>query len=260
MANRVYDHNAAYDRSGAAPEGRIPQLTFGFHVKRGAMWGDYTELYKVSWQGFLGDASDEIFDYSRWVVGTIETNAAGIADAYSTDVTDLLAESTTGSTPFSNIGQIFPTHVHWTKLSVWRYVEGTGHWDGITPREDRELTDNGLGSTGNGMPFQNAFCMTVRTDMPSRRRRNRWYLPPTVNNATDGKGRMLGSLVDDIQTQFDLANTAHIATDNASQAVYSPTDHVARQPVDWYSGEEYDTQRRRRNKLVEVRHVLLVTG
>lgn len=219
------------------------------------MFDDYTTLFRVSWSGTLGDGPDEIFNYSRWVVGATSTTPADVAAALANDVTDMLAESSTAG-PFTHVGQFFPTNVKWTNLAVWAYDEGTGVWDPDQPRVDQPLTDAGTGSGLPGLPFQCAMAITLRTSARGRRERNRFYLPPMLAAVTDGKSQWLPQAIDDIQTQLHFANTAHVTTDNMAFAIYSPTDHRAKKIDNYYTGSVVDTIRRRRNRLVEVRHVL----
>lgn len=222
------------------------------------MFGDYTLLFKVSMQGTLGDGPDEIFSYSRWVVGKPGQEPASIATNFSIDVAAMLIQSSTAG-PFTTIGQSFPTNVQWTNCAVWQYDESTGLWDSDVPRFDAPLTDAGSGSGLPGMPFQNAMCVTSRTSGRGRRERNRFYLPPMLVAATDGKSQWLPQLIDDIQASLQLTQESHITTDDAEYCVYSPTDHLAKQVNNWYTGSVVDTIRRRRNQLVETRHVATAT-
>lgn len=219
------------------------------------MFDDYTQLFRTTWSGTLGDGPDEIFSYSRWVVTGDTLHAADVAAALANDVTDMLAESSTAG-PFTTIGQSFPTNVQWTNLAVWAYDEVTGVWDPDQPRVDQPLTDHGAGSGLPGLPFQCSMAVTLRTSARGRRERNRFYLPPMLAAATDGKSMWLPQLVDDIQTQLNFSQTAHITTDLMAFAIYSPADHRAKKIDTYYTGSVVDTIRRRRNRLVESRHVL----
>lgn len=218
------------------------------------MFDDYSTLFRLTWSGTLGDGPDEIFAYSRWVVGADLTSPSDVAAAFASDVTDMLAESSTAG-PFTHVGQAFPTNVKWTNLAVWAYSEGTGTWDPDQPRVDVPLTDAGTGSGLPGLPFQCSMCITLRTSGRGRRERNRFYLPPMLAAATDGKSLWLPQLIDDIQTQLAFSQGAHIVDDLMAFAIYSPTDHRAKKIDNYYTGSVVDTIRRRRNRLVETRHV-----
>lgn len=207
------------------------------------------------WSGTLGSTDEEIFSYHRMIAaeGTMDPDTC--ADAIQDDVTDMLAESTTGSTPFSNLGQTFPTTVSWDLLKVYSFDEAT---DAITSEPAlRVLTDVGLGASGQGLPYQDALAISF-THLPTgRRRRNRFYLPPQVSTATDGHGRVLGTLIDDIQTQLNFSQNAHLVDSVPFQyCVYSAADHDVFTIDRWMTGDIMDTVRRRRNKLPEVRHNL----
>jgi hypothetical protein len=215
----------------------------------------FTVLHHAVWSGTLGATEEEIFSYGRYYASLDADADAVIADSLANDVADMLAESTTGSTPFSNLGQIFPTTVHWTLLKLYSINESTGAIVGEP--EVRVLDDVGLGAAGQGLPYQDALAITY-TNLPTNRTsRNRFYLPPFVSTATDGHGRVLGTLIDDIQTQLQFAKTAHLAEDFPfTPCVYSTTEHNAKTLDRWMTGDVMDTIRRRRNKLPESRHVL----
>lgn len=215
----------------------------------------FTELFHAVWSGTLGSTDEEIFSYHRMIAAAGADQILVIADIIASDVTDFLAESTTGSTPFSNLGQIFPTTVSWDLLKVYNFDETTG--ENVGEPVMIPLTDVGLGASGQGLPYQDALAVTF-TNLPTNRTsRNRFYLPPFVSTATDGHGRVLGTLIDDMQTQLKFAQNAHLAEDSPFQyCVYSPTEHNAKTLDRWMTGDVMDTIRRRRNKLPEARHNL----
>ena len=215
----------------------------------------FGEFFWAEWRGTLGATEEEIFTYHRVIASSGGPDGANVTDTIGNDVTNLLAESTTGSTPFSNIGQIFPTTVAWTWVKVSTFHPDTGE---IEPEGDIiELTDAGLGASSQGLPYQDSLAITFCHRPPTRTSRNRFYLPPFVWGATDGHGRVLPTLVDDIQTQLDLDQTAHLAEDDPWQyCVWSPTLGDVFTLDRWMTGDVMDTIRRRRNKLPEVRHIL----
>ena len=221
------------------------------------MFGSYVNLFRATWSGKIGPSSEEIFSFTRHVAAVDLTTSFDVVNALAGDITNLLAEATTGSTPFSNIGQTFPTHVLFDLLTVWDVDEITGAADPLS-RQDRGLTDAGLGATSQGLPYQVSLGVTMRTAARGRRERNRFYLPPQTSTATDGHGRMLPTLVDDIQTQLRFQLLAHRADDGMEYCIYSPADSLAKEISDFYTGDVMDSIRRRRNALVETRHVLAV--
>lgn len=216
----------------------------------------YPKLYRLTWSGLLGPADDEIFSYTRHAVGDPFSDDETIADSAATDVTDFLAESTTGGVAFTTIGQAFPTSTKWTMLKVYNVTEATGD----TPDDPvvRVLSDHGAGTGVPVLTHQDALCITIQTSARDRQSRNRFYLPTMVAGVLADSGHVRGTFIDDIQTQLKFAQDAHLAEDVSWQyCVYSPSEHVASNIQRWYSGDVMDTIRRRRNKLVENRHELL---
>lgn len=216
----------------------------------------YPSLYRLTWSGLLGPADDEIFSYTRHAVGDAFTSQETVADAAANDVTDFLAESTTGGVAFTTIGQAFPTSTKWTMLKVYTVTEATG----ATPFDPsvRVLTDHGSGTGVPVLTHQDAFCVTLQTAFRDRQSRNRFYLPTMIAAVLADSGHVRGTFVDDMQTQLKFSNTAHLAESPSWQyCVYSPAVHSASVAQRWYSGDVMDTIRRRRNKLVEARHELL---
>lgn len=215
----------------------------------------YPNLFRLTWSGLLGPGDDEIFSYTRHAIGDPFSDIGTVADSAATDVTDFLAESTTGSVSFTTIGQAFPTSTKWTMLKVYSVDEATG-----VLADDpavRTLTDHGLGTGVPNLTHQDAFCVTLQTSERNRQSRNRFYLPTMIAAVLADSGHVRPTFVDDIQTQLKLANTAHLAEDPSWQyCVYSPSLHLASLAQRWYSGDVMDTIRRRRNKLVEARHAL----
>jgi hypothetical protein len=217
--------------------------------------GGYPEIFLAVWSGSLGATDEEIFSYHRMVAADGTMTAPVLAAALANDVTDMLAESTTGSTPFSNLGQVFPTTVSWDLLKVYSFDPAI---DEITSDPAMEvLTDVGLGASGQGLPYQDSLAISFTNLPTTRRSKNRFYLPPFVSTATDGHGRVLGTLIDDFQTQLNFSQNAHLAASPSFQfCVYSPTGHTISTLDRWMTGDVMDTIRRRRNKLPESRHVL----
>jgi len=215
-------------------------------------------LYRLTWSGLLGAAEDEIFSYTRHA-GTITAGdgdtLVAIADSAATDVTDLLAESTTGDTDFSTISQLFPESVQWTQLKVYSVNATTG--EATSEPEVRVLTDVGEGIGLRALTNQDALAITTQKLPRDAKSRNRFYLPTMVVNVLEDTGHVTGTLIDDIQTQLKFADNAHqVETIPWQYCVYSPTS-TDFSPIDrYYSGDVMDTIRRRRNKLIETRHPL----
>lgn len=211
--------------------------------------------FRVVWSGTMDPSAEEIFAYSR-CCSTLDTfGPDNVADELQHDVTNMLAESTTGTTPFSNLGQVWPTHVKWTQLKVSEIDHITGALVGEPSY--RILTDAGRGASSQGLPYQCSLAVTSQAAPPDRKRRNRFYLPPMVSTATNGHGRLLPTLIDDILTQIALAALAHeTGALGLRWFIKTSSGLTGGFAIDrYYTGDVVDTIRRRRNKLPEVRHV-----
>jgi hypothetical protein len=81
-----------------------------------------------------------------------------------------------------------------------------------------------------------------------------------VHNALNGHGRILPTIVDDFQTQLVFQYNANkiaatpVTYCTLTKGLVDNTHEIDR----FRTGDVIDTQRRRRNKLPEVRHVLTV--
>lgn len=218
-----------------------------------------TSVYRIVWSGTYGTTPEEIFAYGRWAYSDLDADMEGILDTVETDVTDMLAETVGGSTPFTNIGNAFPSDVKWTLVKVHKVNAASGEMLGESHM--RELTDAGTGAEGNGLPYQMTMSVTAEAAFPDRKRRSRFFLPRFVHNALNGHGRVLPDLIDAIQTQLVFKYNANkIATVPVTYCTLSKGLVANNYEIDrFYTGDVIDTQRRRRNKLPEVRHVLTVS-
>ena len=215
----------------------------------------YPALYRLTWSGTLGSLEDEVFSYTRHAVGDPFTTQGLIADSAAADVTDLLAESTTGGVAFTTIKQAFPTTTQWAMLKVYTLNLATGEAD--TDPDVRVLTDAGSGTGVAVLTNQDAMAITTQNTNRDRASRNRFYLPTMIANVLDSTGHIRGTFVDDIQTQLKFENNAHLAdTPSWQYCVASPSVTNAEPIARYYSGDVMDTIRRRRNKLIEARHAL----
>jgi hypothetical protein len=220
---------------------------------------DHPTLIKLVWSGTLGTAEDEIFSYSRWAAMVGDVNLEAVMDDAAQDVTDLLAESTTGGLVFTTIGQCFPTSVKWTQLKGYVIDEATGADLSLDPAV-RVLADHGAGSGLPALTNQDALAITTQALPRGPSSYNRFYLPTMMAGVLTSSGHVVGTLVDDIQTELDLANTAHKAATGGNDweyAVYSTKLRVSRPIQRYWTGDVMDTIRRRRNKLTESRHELI---
>lgn len=215
----------------------------------------HSTLGLLVWSGILGPTEDEIFSYKRHVGMVDPTDLEAVMDSAANDVTDLLAESTTGGVSFATIGEAFPAHVQWTLLKGYIIDEATGANLSLEPSV-RVLTDVGA-SFAKSLPNQDALAITTQMFPRGRRSMNRFYLPPMVDAVLAPSGHVIGTFVDDLQTALKLANTAHKVEDPSWEyGVYSEAGHNMQAIDRYHSGDVMDTIRRRRNKLIEARHNL----
>jgi hypothetical protein len=112
----------------------------------------------------------------------------------------------------------------------------------------------GSALTGVPLPPQLAVAITIRTALAGRSDRGRFYLPPVVTDDVGDTGRIGGTtpltLVTAVGTAIDAAAAAGTA---ASLVVYSRKLHDTHFATRIECGDVFDTQRRRRDKLVETR-------
>jgi hypothetical protein len=105
-------------------------------------------------------------------------------------------------------------------------------------------------ATGEPLPHEVAVVVSTRTDLATRRGRGRFYLPPLAVSKVDG-GRVATTSV------TNLLNGAVLLINTLQGGGYAPVifhpdlTTTAINKVD--VGDVFDVQRRRRNKLIEVR-------
>lgn len=105
---------------------------------------------------------------------------------------------------------------------------------------------------GNALPADCALVVSLRTALPQRSGRGRFYLPqPGAANLTSD-GRVAADLVNDLVAALTAAWAAY-NTGVDRPVIYSPTFHLTRNVISFNVGDLFDTQRRRENKVPEVR-------
>lgn len=121
--------------------------------------------------------------------------------------------------------------------------------DGQTTRVESVLSLAGSGA-GEMLPFQCATVCTLVTALANRHGRGRFYLPPLGALVLDG-GRIntasMAGLATALGDFFDTLNTGGL-----SAVVRNRTQHISTPVVSARVGNVIDTQRRRRNQLIEV--------
>jgi len=133
----------------------------------------------------------------------------------------------------------------------------TASLDEATDRQISRLADDvnlpGV-SVGESLPFQCALGVSWKTDLATRAGRGRIYLPPiSVANMAAGRvgaGSVAG-IVTAVNAFWGALDTAGLSLVIRHKAVHSSTTVTGGNV-----GNVIDTQRRRRNKLVEIRSPL----
>lgn len=211
-------------------------------------------LIRATWSGRL--PGGEIFSHGQYLYTAIGAgiNYAAIGANLSSYITNLL--TTSAGTGITMAG-VFASTTIWDRLTIQGVAESDG-----SPVGDPlyiALTDHGTG--GVALPNQISHCVTIRADPFGASNRNRFYLPPYVAGLAGSSQPVAAGVVNNnIQTAvagWQHAEWTSLAatTPEIFPAVYSPAKHKAYQATDCYLGNILDTQRRRRNKEVEVRTI-----
>lgn len=105
---------------------------------------------------------------------------------------------------------------------------------------------------GDCMPADVSLVVSLRTAFPQRSGRGRFYLPQPSNAQVTATGRVAADIINDTNASLAAA-WAGYNTGVDRPVIYSPTFRLTRDLVSWDIGDLYDTQRRRENKVTEVR-------
>ena len=186
-----------------------------------------------------GTTPGEIWSFSMHTDSALDVDAAHAA--WTTAVSGFWDDGT------PSMAQYFPEEVIGTETSTALLSGATGLQ---VSRRVTGVTLPGL-NTAAMLPFQVSVCVSLRTDLATRAGRGRFYLPP-LSTAQVLDGRLLAA---------DQSNIA----DNA-QAFLQALLSAGLEPVIWGRtslnattitsvdvGDVFDTQRRRRNALIETR-------
>lgn len=130
----------------------------------------------------------------------------------------------------------------------------TASLDPTTGKQVSRLA-NGLSlpgvATGEMLPFQCATTVSWKTALATRAGQGRIYLPPT-SVGTIENGRLAGwavtAVVEAVQAMWAALNTGGLQL-----VIYGRTSRTTTPVTTANVGNVIDTQRRRRNKLIEVR-------
>ncbi len=107
-------------------------------------------------------------------------------------------------------------------------------------------------AAGDALPADVALCVSLRTAFPQRSGRGRFYLPQPSAGQVTGTGRVAADIIGDTIASLTAAWAAY-NTGVDRPVLYSPTFRLTRDLTSFDIGDLYDTQRRRENKVTEVR-------
>lgn len=196
--------------------------------------------YRLTAKGTL---PGEQFNFGIHVAGAADQAAAVAAD-WAAALTSAWTDSTDGLE-------------HWYTADVSIVVAHAAQLAALTQRQvdavDVSVTLPGTEATREMMPHEVAVAVTTRGAAANKKDRGRFYLPPPSSVVLDA-----GLMTDVIRAHF--AEAAAIIVNSLQAAGWAPiilhpddsTTAIAGVDV----GNVFDVQRRRRNKLIEVRSVV----
>lgn len=179
-----------------------------------------------------------------WTFNVHTTGAGTLASAQAAAV------AAAGALVTGQLDAILPPEVVLTEVS-------TASLDEATDQQISRLSDdvNFPGVAASEMlPFQCATSVSWRTDLATRAGRGRIYLPPLAVSAVDA-GRLSAGAQTTIVTAAS-AFWAALDTGGLALVIRHKALHTSTAVTSGNVGNVIDTQRRRRNKLIEVRATL----
>lgn len=179
-----------------------------------------------------------------WTFRLYTTGSGSLAAAQTTWISALEALWT------GNLDAIVTPDVELLAGSTASITEATG---AQISRLSDDVNDPGVAS-GEMLPFQCATSVTWTTAFATRAGRGRIYLPPLAVSVID-TGRLSAAAVTTIVTSIN-AMWAALDTGGLALSLYGATSHVTTPVTGGNVGDVIDTQRRRRNKLIESRVTL----
>jgi hypothetical protein len=180
----------------------------------------------------------EIWNFTLHTTGSGSVGTA--ADAWET----ALATMWSGA---SGIGQYYTPEVVLETATTSEIEQSTGQQ---LTRQDRNLGLAGT-SEAEAMPPQVALVVSLLTVVANRSGRGRFYLPSPAAEVLDG-GRLDATVQGVIATAAGALFSA-LTSASLVPVIYSRTAHTTTTITSASLGDVFDTQRRRRDKLIEER-------
>jgi hypothetical protein len=107
-------------------------------------------------------------------------------------------------------------------------------------------------NAANPLPADVALVVSLRTALPQRSGRGRFYLPQLSVADVTSTGKVGADAITDLMNNLLAAWTAY-NTASDRPVLYGRTSRLLQNIVTWNIGDLFDTQRRRENKITEVR-------
>lgn len=203
-------------------------------------------FHRVTYSGAL--ASSEVFAFGWAFTDAANGDSAAQVTACTQWLTDFLDTVTGGSSAKAR----FRTDVTWNKIRVASYFGGN-----VTNSTEAAVSRAGTAASA-GMPYEVAIAVSLNcgavTEGPKR---GRFYLPCPVTGFMDnGLGTFvitggLDAIIGGVNAAFDTFNTADRKVGVMRNVVNSTT--FVNDAITVGVGNVPDSQRRRRNKQIEVR-------
>jgi hypothetical protein len=197
-------------------------------------------IYRGTVQGHL--EGGEIWNITIHFSAPIDQAAAGATEL--ADAVTLMWSGT--NTPAGNITALYPAAIGVDRV-VMNELDSAGH------NVSQGVATLALVGTGTDEPLppQCAVVVSTRSLLPTRAGRGRFYLPsPVVTTVIDQR---LDSAAQDDILHGAQAMLNHMRGLDFTPIVHHRFDPTVTEIVSIDVGDVFDTQRRRRNKLVETR-------
>jgi len=197
-------------------------------------------FYRGTVKGHL--EGGEVFNFTMHFSATTGQAATGASEL--ADAVTLLWSGT--NTPAGNITALYPAAIGVDGV-VMDELDSSGH-NVSQGRQSLALVGTG---TDEPLPPQNAVVVSLRSNTPTRAGRGRFFLPsPVVTTVIDQRL--------DSAAQTDILHGAqamlnHMNGLGMTPVIFHRFDPTVTEVVSIDVGDVFDTQRRRRNKLVETR-------